>query len=146
MSNSTKKAGSYPPKSAAKPAPVLHIRTFIRRPWNTKGYADIVRCILGDAYTLSLVLIGDTRAQTLNEQHRGKSYAANVLSFPLDTDSGEVFLNIPRITREAKQYGLSPEGHAKFLLIHACLHLKGYTHGSTMERAEDRLVKQFHIR
>jgi probable rRNA maturation factor len=125
---------------------VLDIRTFIRIPWSTKGYADIVRSILGKSYTLSLVLIGETRARRLNQECRGKSTPANVLSFPLDKNSGEVFLTIPRIIKEAKRFGLSPEGHAKFLLIHACLHLKGYTHGSTMERAEDRLVKSFHIR
>jgi rRNA maturation RNase YbeY len=146
MSNSTRKVERCLRRGVDRKPPVLDIRTFIRIPWSTKGYADVVRHILGDSYTLSLVLIGETRARRLNRECRGKDYVANVLSFPLDQNSGEVFLTIPRIMREAKRFGLSPEGHAKFLLIHACLHLKGYSHGSTMERAEDSLVKLFHIR
>ena len=146
MSDSTKRAERCLQKGVDKKLSVLDIRTFIRTSWSTKGYADIVRSILGDSYSLSLVLLGEKRALRLNNEYRGKDYVPNVLSFPLDKRSGEVFLTIPRIKKEAESFGLSPEGHAKFLLIHACLHLKGYSHGSTMERAEDRLVKSFHIR
>jgi probable rRNA maturation factor len=71
---------------------------------------------------------------------------ANVLSFPLTKNSGEIVLNIAKIKREASKFGFSPQGHAKYLLIHGCLHLKGYTHGSTMEQAEERLVKKFSLR
>jgi len=82
----------------------------------------------------------------LNKTCRGKDAPANVLSFALDTTAGEIYLNVPRIRREAHAYGLTPHGHAKFLFIHACLHLKGHTHGSTMEQAEEALLKRFDIR
>jgi probable rRNA maturation factor len=102
--------------------------------------------ILGPRYDLSVVLIGDTRARTLNRTTRGKDTPANVLSFPLTPAAGEIFLNPARAAREAHRFGLSPEGHLRYLFIHGCLHLKGYTHGSTMEKAEATLVKKFHIR
>lgn len=95
---------------------------------------------------LSLVLIGDSRARALSTRYRNKNTNSNVLTFPITATQGEVFLNIPRIRREAHIFGLTPAGHAKFLLIHACLHLKGYAHGSTMERAENRLVGTFKLR
>lgn len=118
----------------------------IRSKWSTAGYDDIVRHILGKRYELSIVLIGDTTARTLNRTHRGKDTPANVLTFPLDDTSGEIFLNIPKIKRQASTFGLSPAGHAKFLLIHGCLHLKGHTHGVTMEKAEERLAEKFDLR
>jgi probable rRNA maturation factor len=92
------------------------------------------------------VLIGDTRARTLNKRHRNKDYAANVLTFPLSPNEGEIFLNVARISREAHRYNLSPSGHACYLLIHGCLHLKGYSHGGTMEEAEQKYLKKFSIR
>jgi len=117
-----------------------------RRPWKTDPFASIAARILGSSYDLSVVLIGDKRARALNITHRGKCSPANVLTFPLTARKGEVFLNLARIMREAHRFGLSPAGHAQFLLIHACLHLKGRTHGSTMEKAEDYYVRKFDIR
>lgn len=144
MSSSTKKAVS--PRKSAAANNLLRVTRTIRQAWSTAGYDAIVRSILGASYTLSLVLIGDMRARALSTTYRNKDTKSNVLTFPLGSHSGEVFLNIPKIRREAHVFGLSPEGHAKFLLIHACLHLKGYAHGSTMERAEDRLVRKFKLR
>jgi rRNA maturation RNase YbeY len=118
----------------------------IRSAWSTAGYDAIVRHILGARYSLSVLLCGDRTAARLNREHRGKDTAANVLTFPLTETSGEILLNIAKVRREASKFGLSPQGHAKFLLIHGCLHLKGYTHGSTMELAEERLAKKFDLR
>ena len=145
MSSSTKKAANHKKKSDTAKG-CLHVSRTIRQPWNTAGYDSIVRSILGPAYNLSLVLMGDTRARALSTTYRDKNTPSNVLTFPLGPQQGEVFLNIPRIRREAHIFGLTPAGHAKFLLIHACLHLKGYAHGSTMERAEHMLVLKFNLR
>lgn len=117
-----------------------------RRSLRTSDLCEIATHILGRKYHLSIVLIGDTRARALNRDHRKKGTAANVLSFPLDNTHGEIFLNVARITREAPHFALSIEGHLRFLLIHGCLHLKGHSHGGTMEHAEARLLKKFNIR
>jgi probable rRNA maturation factor len=118
----------------------------IRLPWDTNGYDTIARDILGVRYTLSLVLVGDTKARELNLQYRNKDTAANVLTFPLDKNSGEIFINIRGVKREAHLFDLTPSEHARFLLIHGCLHLKGYTHGSTMEKAEELFLKRHVLR
>jgi probable rRNA maturation factor len=109
-------------------------------------FFTVAEAILGSRYTLSIVLIGDTRSRALNHAHRGKTYAANVLSFPLTPTSGEVFINLAKVRREHGAYQLSEAGHALFLLIHACFHLKGYDHGSRMERAEQKTLERFAIR
>ncbi len=115
----------------------------IRTTWNTSGYSEIVRGVLGLDYSLSVVLIGDKRSKILNKQFRNKDKVANVLTFPLSKTAGEIYINIPKVKRDAHLFGLSTKNYAKFLLIHGCLHLKGYTHGSTMEKAEDTLLSKY---
>lgn len=115
----------------------------IRTPWDTTGFKAIVDHVLGPRYTLSVVLVGDKKARTLNRAHRKKDSPANVLSFPLTDIEGEIYINVPKAKREAKEFGLTPKQHVRYLLIHGCFHLKGYTHGGTMEEAEDALVERF---
>lgn len=106
-------------------------------------YTNIKEVILGKRYELSLVFIGRTRAKSLNQQYRNKSYSPNVLSFPLDERTGEIFICPQVAAGEACRYGLTPKNYVAFLFIHGCLHLKGYDHGDTMDRLEQKYLKQF---
>jgi probable rRNA maturation factor len=98
---------------------------------------------LGTRYDVSVVLCGTARSQRLNRAHRKKNYPTNVLSFPLSRTSGEIYLNMPLCRREARSFGTTPKEHAVFLLIHGCLHLKGYDHGKKMEAREKKFLRQF---
>jgi len=111
----------------------------------TFPYQTIKEAILGKKYTLSLTFIGTKRAQTLNQQYRKKDYVPNVLSFPLDPSTGEVYICPAIAYPEAKDYFLTREGYIAFLFIHGLLHLKGLDHSEEMERLERKYVKQFSI-
>jgi probable rRNA maturation factor len=111
-------------------------------------YKDDVFRIVADAilpkkYEVSIVLIGNHLAKRLNTTYRQLHSPANVLSFPLSKNSGEIFVNIPRAKQEAKKFSHTPKEHTLFLLIHALLHLAGYSHSSTMERMEEKYFNQF---
>lgn len=106
-------------------------------------FREIKERVLGKKYDLSLVLCGDSKSRRLNRTHRSKDYATNVLSFPLDDTTGEIFLNIRKAEREAKKYNHSTKKHIVYLLIHGMLHLKGFAHGSTMESEEVKILKHF---
>lgn len=106
----------------------------------------VAETVLPDGYDLSVVLCGDARTRKLNKALRGKDKPANVLSFPLSDRAGEIFLNPAAALREAHKFDLSPEGHLQYLLIHGCLHLAGFDHGSTMDRAEQKFLKRCNIR
>lgn len=110
------------------------------------AYADMADKILGKRYELSLVFVGKTRAATLNKEYRNKTYSPNVLSFPLDQHTGEIFICPQVASREAAKYNLSPEGYVGFLFIHGCLHLKGLDHGDTMDKQEAKFVKHFALK
>ncbi|MDB5259314.1 MAG: hypothetical protein JWO73_522 [Candidatus Taylorbacteria bacterium] len=101
--------------------------------------------ILGKDYDLTVAIIGTKKMQTLNRTHRDIDKPTDILSFPLDKESGEMFIN-PEYTRiEAKKFDREYENFFAFLFIHGLVHLKGFDHGSTMERIEAKFRKQFGI-
>ncbi len=108
-------------------------------------YEKFFVAALGKKYDLSLVISGDKRSHTLNRIYRNKTYVPNVLSFPLSDTAGEIFLNLKQAKREHRARGESYEYFVALLAIHGMLHLKGMTHGSTMERKEKLLLRKFHI-
>ncbi len=121
---------------------MLHVsnsaRTFPALP-----YEAMKNDILGTRYELSLTFIGKVRAQHLNKTHRNATYVPNVLSFPLSDTVGEIYITPTVAEREAPKFNLSPQGYIGFLFIHGLLHLKGYPHGDTMEKAEKKYITRY---
>ena len=92
----------------------------------------------GDA-ELSLRFVDVAEGRQLNNEYRGKDYATNVLSFPmqlpegLDTASGPPLLGdiviCPAVVAdEATAQGKELSSHWAHLVIHGTLHLLGHEH------------------
>lgn len=111
----------------------------------TLPYVAIKDKILGSRYWLSLVFVGATRAKNINIKTRNKHYVPDVLSFPLNDQTGEIFICIPKAAEKSSQYGHTVNQHIAFLFIHALLHLKGYDHGDTMEKQEKKYCRLFNL-
>lgn len=89
-------------------------------------------------------LVDAAEATALNRDYRGKDYAPNVLSFPLQDDFplppdepcplGDVVLCLPVVQAEAATYGKPFEQRLAHLLIHGLLHLAGHGHDQPAER------------
>ncbi len=109
-------------------------------------YEKMADAVLGKKYTLTLAFIGEVRAQKLNKAHRKASYVPNVLSFPLDATTGEIYITPEVAKREAKKFHMTVNGYIGYLFIHGLVHLKGYDHGATMERIEQKYVRLFNLR
>ncbi len=101
--------------------------------------------VLGKEYELSVAFVGNTEIRKLNGKFRGKAEPTDILSFSLSSTSGEIVLCMAEVAKQAPFFGRSTPNFLKFLFIHGLLHLKGYTHGSTMERAEEKIRKEFNI-
>ena len=112
------------------------VKTYPKHP-----YEKVADAVLGKKYAVSLVFVGETRAQRLNKEYRGKTYVPNVLSFPLDETSGEIYICPSVAEREAKKFSMTPRTYIAYLFIHGLLHLKGLDHGDTMERKERALMR-----
>ncbi|KND47779.1 MAG: putative rRNA maturation factor YbeY [Parcubacteria bacterium C7867-006] len=108
-------------------------------------FAKIKDIAMGKGYSLSLVFIGERRSKKLNGSYRNKNKSTNVLSFTLDKKNGEIFITPAVVKKQTKKFGRNFQNLVAFLFIHGLMHLKGMDHGSTMERAEQKLRKQFGI-
>ncbi len=110
-----------------------------------KNFTRIASAILPKNYELSVVFADDKLTRSLNRKYRGKNKPANVLSFPLSKNSGEIFLNSKRIKKDAPKFGLSQKNCTIYMFIHALLHLKGFEHSARMDAQERRFLKMFKI-
>lgn len=129
---------TYATHSTMKTEVATTLTSYPRLPYET-----IKNDVIGRNYKLSLVFIGEKRARTLNTETRDKTYVPNVLSFPLAPDVGEIYITPHVAKREAKKCKMTTRGYVGFLFIHALLHLKGFRHGATMEKAEKQYLLKY---
>jgi probable rRNA maturation factor len=90
----------------------------------------IVQALQSDA-ELTVRVVAEAEAQTLNRDYRQKDYATNVLTFdytqaPVVT--ADLVLCGPVVAREAAEQGKTLQAHYAHLLVHATLHAQGYDH------------------
>jgi probable rRNA maturation factor len=101
---------------------------------------------------LSIRIVGAREGRALNRQYRGKDYATNVLSFPVDLPDGvaspllgDLVICAPVVAREAREQGKPPRNHYAHLTVHGVLHLLGFDHqdereAARMETLETRIL------
>ena len=124
---------------------MLEIKNTTQKNNPSLPFQKIKEDILGKNYEVSLVFIGDKLSRKLNKQYRQKNKIANILSFPLDKNSGEIFINLRRAEKDCSKFDRSYKNFVGLLLIHGLLHLKGYEHSSKMDKEEERLRKKFKV-
>jgi probable rRNA maturation factor len=106
---------------------------------------------------LSIRVVSAPEGRRLNRDYRGKDYATNVLSFPVELPAGlslpllgDIVLCAPVIAREAREQGKSRPDHYAHLTVHGVLHLLGHQHehpaqARRMERMETQLLETIGI-
>ena len=109
------------------------------------------------ATELSIRIVGAREGRVLNRQYRGKDYATNVLSFPVELPRGitspllgDLVICAPVVVREAREQGKSPRNHYAHLTVHGVLHLLGFDHlderdAVRMEALETRILAELGI-
>jgi probable rRNA maturation factor len=111
----------------------------------TKEFQKMKDEILGKDYDLSWAFITPKKMQKLNLIYRNINKPTDILSFPLSKTEGEIYICLSEARKEAKKFDREYENFLGFLFIHGLVHLKGYDHGSTMERIEAKYRKTFGI-
>jgi probable rRNA maturation factor len=90
-----------------------------------------------------VIFTDDKHIHVLNQRHRKKDSATNVLSFPAAPAErgrfgpllGDIILGENVIGTEAREQGLTLTDHVTHLIVHGFLHLVGYDHGNDREAA-----------
>lgn len=105
----------------------------------------IKEAVVGKKYNVSLVFLDKSKARALNKKYRKKTYAPNVLSFPISKSSGEIFI-CPLVAKKELEKGHKLKNYIISLFIHGLCHLKGYAHGSKMDEVEQKTRDRFGIK
>jgi len=86
---------------------------------------------------LSINLVGEKRIKNLNNLYRNKDKVTDVLAFVLSDiktptddleDLGDVFICIPQIKRQAREFNVSFREEFTRIIAHGILHLLGFDH------------------
>jgi probable rRNA maturation factor len=106
---------------------------------------------------LAIRIVGTREGRTLNRDYRGKDYATNVLSFPVELPPGvsvpligDLAICAPVVAREADEQDKPASHHWAHMTVHGVLHLLGYDHienteAEAMEALERRILAKLGI-
>lgn len=108
-------------------------------------FAKMAEAVLDKEYDCSLVVVSSRKSQELNRTYRQKDSPTNILSFPLDDNEGEIFLDLKKAREDSVNFDRSYTNFIGFLFIHGLFHLKGHDHGTKMENAEKKIRTIFKI-
>lgn len=118
--------------------------------------ACVRSCGFARPASVHVTLVGNRAIRALNRLHRGKDAVTDVLSFPslhwhdgkpvlsvgdIDPETGRCFLGdlvvcMPRMRRQAVEYGHVETRELAFLAAHGTLHLLGFDHELQEEEAD----------
>ena len=106
---------------------------------------------------VSVLLCGETKIKSLNNQYRSKNKVTDVLSFPtfenlriakskLDFTAPEIFLGDlaichQRTIKQSHDFDISYWDEFIHLFIHGCIHLMGYDHELSLK--EEKIMEEW---
>lgn len=96
---------------------------------------------------LSIIFVDQKTIQEINRDYRGIDRVTDVISFAFEDNAeivyndmcrtlGDIYICIPRMQEQAKEYGHSEKRELSFLTVHGLLHLLGYDHMNAKEEKE----------
>ena len=109
---------------------------------------------------MSVIFIDDNKMKELNKEYRGVDRTTDVLSFALEDNNnlklpirelGEVYVSIPKMIEQAKEFNHSEKRELSFLVCHGLLHLLGYDHTKSEEDEkiqfglQDKILSELNI-
>ena len=90
------------------------------------------------ASIFSIIFVSEEDIQTINKTYRQIDKVTDVISFAFEDNKddfmlenrvlGDIYICIPRMISQAKEYGHSETRELSFLVVHGLLHLLGYDH------------------
>ena len=105
--------------------------------------------------TFNVIFVDSDKIRQLNREYRPIDKETDVISFALEDGEaninfefgrllGDIYICVPRMKAQAKEYGHSLAREMGFLTIHGLLHLLGYDH-MTKEEEKVMFAKQEEI-
>lgn len=95
----------------------------------------------------SIIFVDEKKIKQINKEYRKIDKVTDVISFALEDIAdninnnirilGDIYICIPRMLEQAKDYGHSIKRELSFLTVHGLLHLLGYDH---MNKEEEKVM------
>jgi len=97
------------------------------------------------ARSMGIRVVSDAVIRRMNRVYRSKDKVTDVLSFSAQeglpksvraaagAELGDIFIALPRVTKQAKAIGRTPNAEFALMVVHGTLHLLGYDHVSLAE-------------
>ena len=86
----------------------------------------------------SIIFVDNEEIHRINREYRGVDRPTDVISFAFEDSQdvsyndirvlGDIYISIPKMKEQAKEYGHSEKRELSFLTVHGLLHLLGYDH------------------
>ena len=98
-----------------------------------------------------IIFITDEKMHELNLKYRGIDRSTDVLSFAFEDNNkfcynirqlGEIFISIPKMEVQAREYSHGYQRELAFLVVHGLLHLLGYDHTLGEKEEKEMFSKQ----
>jgi len=99
----------------------------------------------------NIIFVDNETIRNINKEYRNIDRETDVISFALEDNEdmkfefgrllGDIYISIPKMKEQAKEYGHSEKRELSFLVIHGLLHLLGYDH-ETYEEEEVMFKEQ----
>ena len=95
----------------------------------------------------SVIFVDNETIHEINRDYRNIDRPTDVISFAFEDNGklvynnvrllGEIYISIPKMIEQAKEYGHSEKRELSFLAVHGLLHLLGYDH---MKKEDEKVM------
>ena len=93
----------------------------------------------------SIIFVDEKEIRKINKEYRNIDKITDVISFAFEDNAklvyndfrvlGDIYICIPKMIEQAREYGHSEKRELAFLTVHGLLHLLGYDH---MEKEDEK--------
>ena len=101
---------------------------------------------------VELIFVKSEAMREINLKQRGKDYATDVLSFPLEDvphfPLGSIVINLDKVEEKASVFNHSKEDELTLLFIHGLLHILGFDHeidNGQMREKEAQIIEKWNL-
>ena len=115
-----------------------------------------------DNAMFSVIFVNEDTIQQINKECRNIDKVTDIISFAFEDNAkmlyndirvlGDIYICIPKMISQAKEYGHSEKRELSFLAVHGLLHLLGYDHVNSKEEEkimfdlQERLLNEICIK
>ena len=123
----------------------------ISQKWIKEVVKEILKDLGYQKWETSILLVDDKQIKVINKKYLHRNRPTDVISFSqiegefghINTRLlGDVVISVETARRQAKEASTTLQYEIAFLLIHGILHLLGYDHEGSAEKAREMKVKE----